>query len=95
MSKYVGIVYGENKNPLYCIDEGAKYFVVNGSWSFSKKTGRILRASENVQADIIHGGDSVIFLANWRVVLPVMAAMSSYNEACAEIRRAEKESTSP
>jgi hypothetical protein len=88
MSKYVGIVYGENKNPLYCIDEGVKYFVVNGSWSFNKETGRILRAATNEAPD-----DFVIFLANWRVVLPVMAAMSSHNEACAEISRAEKEST--
>lgn len=70
----VGIVYGDNNSPLYCIDQGSTYHVINGNWDFSKK-------SKYIQ------GDKRL---PWRVVIPNMTGYSDYNEACIEIEERAK-----
>ncbi len=38
MTRFVGFVYGENNKPLYCEENRAGYYVINGNWSFDKNT---------------------------------------------------------
>lgn len=37
-TNYVGIVYGKDNSPLYCESSGSSWVVINGAWSFKKKT---------------------------------------------------------
>jgi len=46
MSNYVGIVYGPNDSPLYCYSDGHNWHVINGQWSFGKKSKRINKKLE-------------------------------------------------